>query len=135
MAAAAENPVVNAMLLCEHVHRDSLSGKHTLLGVFDEIQLSAYPGKLDAFGIYVNLTNMRGSYAIDLRWLRGDTEEELARLGPRERGAVQDPLARVELLALGTDLPLPGPGRYVLRLLVNGRHLQDLVTMASEVRE
>ena len=32
---APEIPLVNAMLLCEHVHRDTASGKHTLFAVFE----------------------------------------------------------------------------------------------------
>jgi hypothetical protein len=45
---------------------------------------------------------------------------------------VADPLSRVEIALMGDDLPLPEPGRYVLRLRMNGRHVQDYVIIASE---
>jgi hypothetical protein len=68
---APEDPLVSAMLLCEHVHADSASGKHTLFGVFDEVQASRFPI----------------------------------------------------------------PGRYVLRLTMNRRHLRDYVVIAMESPE
>ena len=132
---APENPVVNAMLLCEHVHRDSMSGKHTLFAVFDEVEVRAFPVEIESFAVYLNLTNMRGRYSVDFRWLLGDTEEELARVGALDPFEVSDPLSRVELVILGGGLPIHGPGRYVLRLDANGRHLQDYVIIAIEAPE
>jgi hypothetical protein len=132
---APEDPLVSAMLLCEHVHADSASGKHTLFGVFDEVQVSRFPVDLGAFAVYLNLTNLRGRYDVDLLWLRGDTEEELARLGPIGGVEVADPLSRVELVLLGQGLAFPFPGRYVLRHTMNRRHLQDYVIIATESPE
>jgi len=132
---APQIPIVNAMLLCEHIHRDSSSGKLTLLGVFDEIRVSPPAVDLDAFSVYLNLTNMRGRYHLDLRWLHGDTEEELGRVGSVEPFEVSDPLSRVEIVVRGGGLPLPDPGRYVLRLQINGRHLHDYVIMVTELLE
>jgi hypothetical protein len=130
---APQVPIVNAMLLCEHVHRDS-SGKLTLLGVFDEIRV-APAADLESFAVYLSLTNMRGRYAVDLRWIRGDTEEELARVGDIETVEVSDPLLRIEIAVVGSRFPVPGPGRYVLRLTINGRHLHDYAIMAKEAFE
>lgn len=132
---APQVPIVNAMLLCEHVHRDSSSGKYTLLGVFDEVRVSRPAVDIETFAVYLNLTNMRGRYSLDLRWLHGDTEEELARAGAVEMFEVSDPLSRVEIVARGSGLPVTGPGRYVLRLRINGRHLHDYVMMAREAFE
>ena len=131
----AETPIVNAMLLCEHVHRDSASGKHTLFAVFDEVQGSRFPVDLDTFAVYLNLTNMRGRYKVDLRWLRGDTEDELVHLGSLDDVEIADPLSRTELVLWGESLPFPGPGRHVLRLAMNDRHVHDYVRMVTETRE
>lgn len=123
------------MLICDHIHRDTLSGKPTLLGVFDEIHPRAYPAELGPVGVYINLTNMRGRYALGLDWLRGDTEEELARIEVALRVDVQDPLTRVEAAVMNEHLPVPAPGRYVLRLRANGRHIKDLVIIAMEIAQ
>ena len=132
---APQVPIVNAMLLCEHVHQDTASGKSTLLGVFDELRVSRPAADLDAFAVYLSLTNMRGRYSIDLRWLHGDTEDELARISETEPFDVADPLSRLEIVVLGNLLPIPEPGRYVLRLSINGRHVHDCVMIAREAFE
>lgn len=75
-----EDPIVHAMLLCDHVRYDRTSGKHTLLGVFDSLWHPGVPVELGAAVIFLSLSNMRGAYTFDLAWLRGDTEEELARV-------------------------------------------------------
>jgi len=103
------------------------------------IELSHTPEEcladLDAFAVYLSLTNMRGRYSIDLRWLHGDTEDELARISETEPFDVADPLSRLEIVVLGNLLPIPEPGRYVLRLSINGRHVHDCVMIAREAFE
>lgn len=128
-----EDPIVHAMLLCDHVHYDEVSGKHTILGVCDAIGRREFPAELDGATIYLCLTNMNGRYAVELAWLRGDTEAELARFAPPGVVTSSDPLARISIDGALSGLPLPAPGRYVLRLWVNGHHLHDSVIMVGEV--
>jgi hypothetical protein len=84
--------------------------------------------------IFLSLTNMRGEYAVDVAWLRGDTEAELACVSV-DPVTVEDPLARLSVEIDAEDLPLPVAGRYVLRLRVNGRHVHDSVIMVHGDRE
>ncbi len=133
---APQDPVVNAMLMCDHVHRDRSTGKYTLLGLFDAVRLSNYPATLMRVGIYLKLTNMRGAYELVLAWVLGATEAELARVPTLPAIRVSDPLARVEVpIHVSVPLPLPAPGRYLLRLYANTRHVQDLAIMALETGE
>jgi hypothetical protein len=122
------------MLPCDHVHYDRSTGRSTLLGVFDELRAPRFPASTGPYAVYLNLTNMRGTYDLDARWLRGDTETEIAALVSAPRIVIADPLSRVEVALIGDDLPLPEAGRYVLRLRMNGRHVQDYVIIASEAR-
>jgi hypothetical protein len=129
-----EDPVVNAMLSCNSVHRDPTTKQDTLLGVFDTIRLSSYPAEFRAFAVYLNFTNLNGVYSVELAWLRGDTEEELARLSRPQVLAARDPLTRVELsLRIPPGLPLPASGRYILRLYMNRRFIQDLAIMVERI--
>lgn len=127
-----EDPILHAMLLCDHVHYDEVSGKHTLLGVSDVIGRGSFPTELDRVTIYLCLTNMKGRYAVELAWLRGDTEEELARFALPAAVMSSDPLARISIDGPLSALPIPAPGRYVLRLWVNGHHVHDSVMMVEE---
>jgi hypothetical protein len=129
-----EDPIVHAMLLCDHVYYDPASGKHTLIGVFDSLWHPGRPAALGEAVIFLSLTNMRGEYAVETGWLRGDTEAELARVSV-DPVTVADPLARLSVEIDAAGLPLPVAGRYVLRLRVNGRHVHDSVIMVRGDRE
>ncbi len=129
---APEDPVVNAMLVCDHVHRDPTTGKHAL-GVFDNLRLPSFPAELSAFAAYLNLTNLNGAYSVELSGLRADTEVELARLSRSRRVTVRDPLARSEVrLRVPSGLPVPSPGRYILRLYMNRRYIQDFAMIVEQ---
>lgn len=126
--AWAEDPKVCAMLLCDHAHRDPATGKFTLLGVFDRIHAKQFPAAHGPFAIYLNLTNLNGSYALRIEVLRADDESRIGETRAAQPIVVRDPLARVEMaLNLPGGLPLAQPGGYVFRLVVNDRPIQDLV--------
>ena len=117
------------MLLCDHAHRDATSGKFTLLGVFDRITVpGTFPAAHGPFCIYLNLTNMNGSYDLAVQILRGEDESSIGETRSEKPIVVKDPLARVEMgMALPGGLPLEKAGTVVFRLLANTRPVQDLV--------
>lgn len=94
--------------------------------------MERFPSTVDEYAVHLNLTNMRGSYDIELPWVRGDTEEEFATRPSAESVVIESPLARVPPALAGQDLPIAEPGRYVLRLCANGKHVQDHVTIVVE---
>jgi len=123
-----EDPKVCAMLLCDYAHRDPATGKFTLLGVFDRIHAKQFPAAHGPFAIYLNLTNLNGSYTLLIQVLRADDESSVGETRAAQAIVVRDPLARVEMaLNLPGGLPLAKPGGYLFRLVVNDRPIQDLV--------
>jgi hypothetical protein len=124
-----EDPKVCAMLLCDHAHRDVSSGKFTLLGVFDRITVpKSFPAAHGPFCIYLNLTNMNGSYELAVQILRGEDESSIGETRSDKPIVVKDPLARVEMgMSLPSGLPLEKAGTVVFRLQANGRQIQDQV--------
>jgi hypothetical protein len=65
-----EPPLVTAFLLCEFVALDTRTNRHHLIGIFSHIMADAYPTILGGFGVYMNLTNMKGTYHLNLQLLR-----------------------------------------------------------------
>ena len=128
-APLPEDPKVCAMLLCDHAHRDGSTGKFTLLGVFDRITVpKAFPAAHGPFCIYLNLTNMNGSYDLAVQILRGEDESSIGETRSDKPIVVKDPLARIEMgMSLPGGLPLEKAGTVVFRLLANGRQVQDQV--------
>ncbi len=59
-------PYCLAMVLCDHVHRDGTTGKHTLLGTFSTFRAGKFPAKV-AFCVYFAVTDGLGPTMLQLR--------------------------------------------------------------------
>ena len=125
-------PEVLAMILCDHIHRDGVTGKAYLLGVFSGTVPSGFPCLL-LCSIYVAFTNGRGKYRACLRFVFAETEQELAR-GEGEI-YLPDPLAVAELDLPDLRLPLPKAGKYRLDFLCNDVLCKSRFFLAQELRE
>jgi hypothetical protein len=129
-----EDPKVCAMLLCDHVHRDPATGKFSLLGVFHQIHVKApFPATHGPFGIYVNLTNMNGSYSFLVRCTNMRSEDVIGETRTDKPLVIKDPLARVEFGFAIPGLPLPEAGAYAFQLFANDRLLDDRAIVVNRV--
>jgi hypothetical protein len=123
-------PVVLSMLACDHIWRDPSTGKWSLLGVFEWLHAEGEPLKGVALEVYVQLTNLHGAYDFELAVLRAQDDRELARYALGGRIHAHDPLRRMQVGFAVSQLKLPCFGKYVMRLLSDGRPLGDLVIWA-----
>ena len=64
-------PQCLAMILCDHVYRDAASGKYSILGTFDGLQVAKLPSVMQ-FAVYLAITGGRGECR--LRLLVGQSE-------------------------------------------------------------
>ena len=129
-----EMPKVTAFLVCEFVAKDERSGRHHLIGTFDHVVAGEYPTVLAGFAVYMNFTNMKGTYELAIQLIHGRT---LAVLGEIEGGqplVVDDPLVRTEFgVNFDAGTVIPEPGRYLIRLLANGQEVQDFALDAVTI--
>jgi len=138
--AKPEPPVVTAFLLCEFVALDPRTNRHHLIGIFDHVVASEYPTVLGGFAVYMNFTNMNGTYHLGLQLLRIINDEpghELIGEMPAEQPLViADPLQRVDFgVNFGAGTVIPAEGRYILRLLANDEEVQDFVLNAVMIED
>ena len=62
----ASPPKVDAFLLCDHVHRDAVTGKYTVIGTWDRLQSREFPAHHDC-GVYLSLTGLNGNYEFAMK--------------------------------------------------------------------
>lgn len=62
-----ETPYCLAMLLCDQVYRDTLSGKVSVLGVFNQLVPPASAEEKSRFCVYVSLTDGHGECELNLK--------------------------------------------------------------------
>jgi len=59
---ALETPMGLALVVCDTIIEDKLTGKKTLVGLFDRLQTSRLPCVHPAMTVFVSLTGGRGEY-------------------------------------------------------------------------
>jgi hypothetical protein len=127
-------PVLQALLLADHVYQDRVTGKIVVAGIFHRIFVGQATIEKEGAGenhlvqipieqvqqagtpfVYINLTEIRLGAALQLRLISLESNEVCFESSPFGVDC-QDPLATVEVV-----MPLPrmphAPGAYALELL------------------
>lgn len=128
-------PVLQAILLADHVYRDGSSGKYIIAGSFNRLFLgnnsavpktqTLEPGKIFVMPgqkagspfVYLNLTSLHGEALLILRY--ADLSDDSILLKMEIKLECKDPLQTVELAFPLPPLPTPHDGVYALELLWN----------------
>ncbi len=117
-ASTTPHPVVKAFLICDQVIHDAQTGKKTLVGVFHELRADRFPAVHPVLWIYANLTDARGQYSFEIRFVDVDRNKVLGN-GTPPPITIPGPLQTTELSAQLRNVQLPGPGTYEFHLVTN----------------
>ncbi len=123
-------PQVLSWLLCDGVHIDPATGKHTILGVFSAIRGRQFPLTHPFMIWFLTLTNVAaGEHKIKISL--GLSPESMSVLLDRAFQS-QGPLQRINLINDVRNLAFPAPGDYAITIEVNDELLLDtLLTVAD----
>jgi hypothetical protein len=138
-------PVLQALIIADHLYRDGASGKWVISGTFNRIfrreqeqkpvVLESLEGaqKIDARGfiragsphVFISLTDVEGETPLELRYV--DLGDDFKAIMEVEFVVTsQDRLATVEIGMPIPPLPIPHAGVYALELLSAGEPLGSL---------
>jgi Family of unknown function (DUF6941) len=123
---------LDALVPADHVYRDSGTGKYVVAGTFRQFNVERCPTTLArTVGVFVTLSGLRGAATVDVEFVDAETQEPLvaARTLPV---VADDPLIPVDFAVELPPLPLPRPGRYLFRVLVEGRVLGSTAVVVRE---
>jgi hypothetical protein len=110
-------PLGLALVLCDFVHVDPLSGRRTMLGTFSEIEATSFPVVYPRMAIFAAVTDGRGIMPITIRLLASDEEQTIIWSDTQEV-EFDDPQRAYELDVEVLDTPFENPGIFRLQLLV-----------------
>jgi len=111
-------PTVLALVVCDSVHIDPITGKYVLLGTFTEIESPDFPFVFPKMAIYVALTDGRGRLSVTIRLVDVDEEREPLWSDTQEVDS-DDPRKVTELAIEALDTPFEESGIYRLQLLIS----------------
>jgi hypothetical protein len=103
-------PQVLAMIICDMVIDDRISGKKSLVGLFDAIATTDLPCSVNELHVFLALTEGYGKLKARLRCVKAATDEEL--FSTVQEVQFPDPLAVVELNLGFCGCEFPAAGEY-----------------------
>jgi hypothetical protein len=113
-------PVLVAVLVCDVATLDPGSGKKSLIGIFDRLNVKNFPTKRP-MSIYIKLADAQGKYDVAVRLVQRETNDVLTEL----EGALEvtDRLTSVDFFLTAPPLPFPREGRYEFQVWANQVYL------------
>ena len=113
-------PIVRSFLIADAVIQDRLTGKWSVVGVFDRILGPSFPCIHPTVAIYVKLADAQGRYTVKIEFRDSADRVVLACEGIAFEAA--NPLEGVQFGVTTQGLPLEKPGRYQFQLYLNGEY-------------
>lgn len=113
----ARPPVVKSFLIADVVIQDRMTGKWSVIGVFDRILSPAFPVIHPSVAFYVKMGDLQGRYRIKVDF-RDSMDKQLGLIeGPPIE--VKDVAQSFELGIGLANVKLDRPGKYQFQLFVN----------------
>jgi hypothetical protein len=126
-------PHVLAMIICDMVIDDRISGKKSLIGLFDAIATTELPCTVNELHVFLVLTDGYGTMTTRLRCVKAATDEEL--FCTVQEVCFPDPLAVVEMSVGFCGCEFPEAGEYRFQLYANQTLLCERKFHVSQVGE
>ena len=125
-------PILQALVLADHVYTDKHSGKKVIAGTFNHLSASQFPAQFSrSTWAFICLTDVQGKVEVNLRYVDLSTNELLM-----ETKAItvtsRDPLASPELMVEVPPFPMPHEGVYAFEVHVGGEMLGSVRVQVSK---
>jgi hypothetical protein len=129
-------PVLQALVLADHVYVDVQTGKKVIAGTFNELQADGFPNQFPrATYAYLCLSDLRRPSDLDLKYVDLANGEVLMQLDGVPITA-ESPLDSTELIVEVPEFPMPHPGTFALEVHCDGELLGFLrITVGKAEKE
>lgn len=105
-------PILQALILAEHIYIDKDTGKKVIAGTFNRIWADKFPNEHKrTTWAFISLTDFSGETTLELQFRRLDTNEILLH-GKGSSIVGKDRLRTTEMVIEVPHFPLPAPGVY-----------------------
>jgi len=108
---------VKSFLIADAVIQDRLTGKWSIIGVFDRVMAPSFPVVHPTVALYFRLSDAQGRYRLRVEFR--DASDRRVGLFEGIEMDVKDPAQAIEVGLPTHMLPLEKPGKYQFQLFIN----------------
>jgi len=121
---AASPPLPLALLICDGAHRDPATGKWTLLGLFNTLQVAQFPFHMPQMIAYLAMTDAQGKVPIKVKIVDSDEIHDPLFIQENEF-PIKDPRVVTDIVIGIRGVSFPKPGEYRLQVFANQEFLVE----------
>ena len=128
------SPVLQTIVLADHVYVDALTQKKVIAGTFSRLWSPQFPAKLDRnTGAYLVLANCHGQLRLQIRYV--DLQDESVLMKSSEL-VIQtgDPLQTHEVVMEVPPFPMPHEGQYIFEVYCNGNQIGGIRLIVEKIK-
>lgn len=122
-------PILLAVLVCDVAVAEPVTGKKSLIGVFDKVFVGSFPA-VRPMSVYVKLSDAQGKYELAIQFVYSNTGEKIGEA--KGTFSATNPLEAADAHVQFPPLPIALPGRYEFRVLADSVYLGSAVIDAVE---
>ena len=117
-------PEVLALIVCDQIITDRITGKQSLIGIFSKVHAPRFPASHPQLSVYVTLTGGHGRTDLLIR-IVDSNEDRPPIVAGKGKVDFKDPRAIANLALQFHGLAFPAPGQYRVQLYGNGQLLRE----------
>ena len=124
-------PVLQALVLADHIYVDPDTQKKTIIGTFNTIWSNQFPNQLNKSTFaYVSLTEVQGKIPLQLRYVDLQDNKLLIKLDFEVESS--DPLTSIELIFAVPPFPMPQEGVFAFEVVYDDVSIGSLRVLAKK---
>jgi hypothetical protein len=137
MDPQTEQPMAQALVICDQIIEEAGTRKKSLVGVFNSIFASTFPVQHPKMCVYTSLTNGRGRLKIELRGVRVGEQGSEDKQFLSVSGTIEfpDPNQVVEMLFNLNGVTFERPGLHTFELYCEGNLLLEKRFSVTELKK
>lgn len=116
----ASLPLISSFLIADTAIQDRLTGKWTVVGIFDKIYGPQFPCVHPTLALYVKFADAKGRYRVKVEFR--DAEDKVVSAFERIEFEVKEHARSGDFGVTTHGLPLEKPGRYQFQLYLNDEY-------------
>lgn len=138
MSNPSSNPsigILQSFILADQIFMDARTGKYTIVGTFDKLYASMYPGWLSrTSSAYLRLSDFRGCHKLRIGFIDLNDESVLME-SPEIEFENSDPNVSRELIMEIPPFPMPHPGWFEFVVFCDGIRIGRIRMELFELKE
>lgn len=124
MPVQKPNPDVLALIVCDQIITDRITGKQSLIGMFSNVHTRAFPATHPQLCVFVALTEGHGETDLIIRIVDSNDARPPIVEG-KGKVIFKDPRAIANLALQFHGMVFPAPGEYRVQLYAGGTLLRE----------